>query len=162
MTERPPLTRESRVPRPTQSVGGRVTSQRSYHPMAPGCWRTRIPARFTLRSRMATIAPAGGTRCGRCVSSAGTSTPLPKPKSRAGPFSRGHSLMANQSLLLPFLFLSRCLFELVDLDGAIREVCPDVELAAHRADEIPQRAHIHISSAFQLRYRSLINFQRIR
>ena len=44
----------------------------SSSPKAPGCWRTRIPARSTLRSRTATVGPAGGTRCGRCASSAGT------------------------------------------------------------------------------------------
>ena len=45
--------------------------------------------------------------------------------------------MANESLLLPFLFLGRCLFELSNHDGTIREICPDVEFPAHRADEIP-------------------------
>jgi len=45
------------------------------------CWRTRIRARSTLRSRTATVGPAGGTRCGRCVSSAGTSSRLPEPRS---------------------------------------------------------------------------------
>ena len=41
-------------------------------------WRTRIPARSTLRSRTATVGPAGGTRCGRCASSAGMKSPLPE------------------------------------------------------------------------------------
>ena len=57
-----------------------ICSDPNSSPMAPGCWRTRIPARSTLRSRTATAGPAGGTRCGRCVSSAGTSSPLPEPQ----------------------------------------------------------------------------------
>ena len=62
-----------------------ICSDPSSSPMAPGCWRTRIPARSTLRSRTATVGPAGGTRCGRCVSSAGTSRQLPEPRSRFAP-----------------------------------------------------------------------------
>ncbi len=49
-----------------------ICSDPSSSPMARGCWRTRIPARSTLRSRTAMVGPAGGTRCGRCVSSVGT------------------------------------------------------------------------------------------
>ena len=33
--------------------------------MAPGCWRTPIPARCTSHSRRAMVARADGTRCGR-------------------------------------------------------------------------------------------------
>src|SRR5882672_5891221 len=53
-----------------------ICSDPSDSPMAPGCWRTRIRARSTSPSRTATVGPAGGTRCGRCESSAGTSSPL--------------------------------------------------------------------------------------
>jgi hypothetical protein len=60
---------------PDSRMGEAIDFLRSkQHPDAPGCWRTRIPARSTLRSRTATVVPAGGTRCGRCVSSAGTSS----------------------------------------------------------------------------------------
>ena len=70
-----------------------ICSDPSSSPMAPGCWRTRIPARSTLRSRTATVGPAGGTRCGRCVSSAGTSSPLPEQRSRFAPSSASLPLL---------------------------------------------------------------------
>jgi hypothetical protein len=50
-----------------------ICSDPGSSPMARGCWRTRIPAGFTLRSRTVTVGQAGGTRFGRCVSSGGTS-----------------------------------------------------------------------------------------
>ncbi len=53
-----------------------LRSKRS--PTAPGCWRTRIPARSTLSSRTATTGPADGTHSGLCVSSPGTRNPLRK------------------------------------------------------------------------------------
>jgi hypothetical protein len=59
-------------------------SDPSSSPMVPGCWRTRIPARSTFRSRMATIGPAGGTRCARCAPSTGTSSPPPDRASLPG------------------------------------------------------------------------------
>jgi len=65
------------------------SSDRSSSPMAPGCSRTRIPARSTSRSRTATAAPADGTRCGRCVSSPGTSGHWSRPAARATQRSRG-------------------------------------------------------------------------
>jgi hypothetical protein len=46
--------------------------------MASGCWRTHIRGRSILRSKTATVAPAGGTRCERCASSAGMKSPPPK------------------------------------------------------------------------------------
>jgi hypothetical protein len=66
-----------------------ICSDRSSSPMAPGGWRTLIAARSTLRSRTATVGPAGGTRCGRCVSSAGASSPRPEPPSIAFLARRG-------------------------------------------------------------------------
>ncbi len=59
-------------------------------PTAPGYWRTRIPARSTLRWRMATADPAAGTRCGRCVSSTGTKDPRIKARFQFIPPSCEH------------------------------------------------------------------------
>ena len=56
-------------------------SDPSSSPMARGCWRTRIPARSISRSRTATVGPAGGTRCGRCVSSTAHPVGAPPPGS---------------------------------------------------------------------------------
>jgi hypothetical protein len=50
-------------------------------PTAAGSWRTPIPARSTSHSRKATAGPAGGTRCARCASSAGTSNSPARGKS---------------------------------------------------------------------------------
>ena len=55
-------------------------SDPSSSPMAPGCWKTRIPAWSTLRSRTAMAGPAGGIRCGPCVSSGGMSSPVREPR----------------------------------------------------------------------------------
>ena len=77
------------------------SSDRSSSPMAPGCSRTRIPARSTSRSRTVTAAPADGTRCGRCVSSAGTSGPrrsrMSSPRPQAGILPRCSQLHQNSA-----------------------------------------------------------------
>jgi hypothetical protein len=44
--------------------------------MARGCWRTHIPAKSISCLKAAMVGPAGGTRCGRSVSCAGTGNQL--------------------------------------------------------------------------------------
>ena len=71
------------APDPRMDEAIAVCSDPSSSPTARGCWRTRIPARSTSRSRTATAGPAAGTRCGRCVSSVGTSSPIHEPDAAA-------------------------------------------------------------------------------
>jgi hypothetical protein len=51
--------------------------------MARGCWRTPIEARSTSCSKTAMVGPAGGTRYGQGVSSAGMRKQVSKRLTRA-------------------------------------------------------------------------------